>query len=342
MSKIYIQQGFTLVEFMVAIVLGLLITAAATQLFLTGQISLNTQRAMADLQESGNFGLRYISNDIRKSNYGNNNIINDRLANGGIVITTRQTSRFPTVAGPTYTADTIPTNIPDTIPSTVAVPVTSFATNASNVQVSAVPPATGKTNQGSDQLVVQFFAEQAGIDCEGNNYEANRYIIERFFLRSDSNAISNEPNTALALACEAGSYVSDDTTILKNPSTSTAVFGTTAGEILVRRVDHLHFLLGISDDTNTTNFRYISIGQYLALNANPRPRVNSIQVGLLVRSNESIRENGLVSNSQTYKVLDQNVSIKVPTGNPPKYLRTVITQTIALRNGLFSQDTAVM
>lgn len=216
MNKIYIQQGFTLVEFMVAIVLGLLITAAATQLFLTGQISLNTQRAMADLQESGNFGLRYISNDIRKSNYGNNNIINDRLANGGIVITTRQTSRFPAVASPTYTADTIPTNMPDTIPSTVAVPVTSFATKASNVQVSAVPPATGKVNQGSDQLVVQFFAEQAGVDCEGNNYEANRYIVERFFLRSDSNAISNEPNTALALACEAGSYVAGDTTILKS------------------------------------------------------------------------------------------------------------------------------
>ncbi|MEE9885439.1 MULTISPECIES: PilW family protein [Acinetobacter] len=342
MNKIYIQQGFTLIELMITIVLGLLITAAAIQLFLTGQISLNTQRAMADLQESGNFGLRYISNDIRKTNYGNNNIINDRLANGGVVITTRQNARFPAGTGSTYTADTIPTNIPDKVPSTVAVPVTDFATKASNVQVSAVSPATGKVDQGSDQLVVQFFAEQAGVDCEGNNYSANRYIIERFFLRSDSNAITNEPNAALALACEAGSYTSDDTTILKNPSTSKTVFGTTDGEILVRRVDHLHFLLGVSDDTNTANFRYISIGQYLALNAIPRPRITSIQVGILVRSNESIRENGLVSNNQTYKVLDQNVSIKVPTGNPPKYLRTVITQTIALRNGLFSQDTAVM
>ncbi len=38
--------------------------------------------------------------------------------------------------------------------------------------------------------------------------------------------------SALALACEAGSYVDDSvTTILKNPSTSTTVFGTTNGEV---------------------------------------------------------------------------------------------------------------
>ena len=68
-----LQQGFTLVELMVALVLGLLVTAAAIQLFITGQMSLNTQKGMADLQESGNFGLRYITNDLRKTNYGNVN-----------------------------------------------------------------------------------------------------------------------------------------------------------------------------------------------------------------------------------------------------------------------------
>ena len=61
------QHGFTLIELMIAIVLGLLITAAAIQLFITGQISINTQKGMAEIQESGNFGLRYITSDIRRA-----------------------------------------------------------------------------------------------------------------------------------------------------------------------------------------------------------------------------------------------------------------------------------
>lgn len=338
-NKIFIQQGFTLVELMVAIVLGLLITAAAIQLFITGQISFNTQKGMADLQESGNFGLRYITNDIRKTNYGNVNIVNDRLANGGVILTTRHTPLRPAVAT-TFTDANIPVNINisngATPPVGIDIPRTTYATGSSNIQV-------GGVDRGSDQLVIQFYADQAGIDCEGNSYTANRYVIERFFLREDTNAVSGEPNAALALACEAGSYVDDSvTTILKNPSTSTTVFGTTNGEIIIRRVDHVHFLLGISDNANSGNLNYIPIDKYLAINQNPRPRINSIQVGMLVRSNESVNVGTLIANDQIFTVLDQSVTVKVPTGTPPKYLRRVVTQTIALRNALPSHDSAVM
>ena len=342
------QKGFTLVELMVAIALGLLITAAAIQLFITGQVSLNTQQGMADLQESGNFGLRYISNEIRKTNYGNANVVNDRLANGGLVLTTRHTPHFPAIAAPTFSAANIAVNINmmngATPPVAVEIPVTSHATGSSNVQVMDSTTST-RVNQGSDQLVMQFFADRAGIDCEGNTYAANRYVIQRFFLRADANAVSGEPNAALALACEAGSYTdATATTILKNPSTSTVVFGATntGGEIIARRVDHLHFLFGISDNANTGNLRYITIGQYLALNENPRPRINSIQIGMLVRSSESVNVGNLIANDQQFTVLDQVVTVKVPTGTPPKYLRRVVTQTIALRNALPSNDEAVM
>ena len=338
-----LQQGFTVVELMVAIVLGLLITAAAIQLFLTGQLSFSTQKGMADLQESGNFGLRYITSDIRKANYGNVNIVNDRLANGGVVLTTRHTPRRPASAT-TVTDATIPVNINMTNGATPAVainiPLTGYAVSSSNVKITDASGA--QVDQGSDQLVIQFYADSAGFDCEGKQYAANRYVIERFFLRTDSNG-AGEPNTALALACEAGSYVDDTaTTILKNPSTSTTLFGSTDGEIIVRRVDHLHFLFGISNDTNSGNLRYISIEQYLALNQNARPRINSIQIGMLIRSNESLSGGSQISNNQEFTVLDQTVTVKTPTGTPPKYLRRVVTQTIALRNALPSNDTAVM
>lgn len=343
-----LQQGFTLVELMVALVLGLLVTAAAIQLFITGQMSLNTQKGMADLQESGNFGLRYITNDLRKTNYGNVNIVNDRLANGGIVLTTRHTPHFVTSASTTYNATNIPVNIDMMTGATpsvaVEIPVTSYATGSSNVQILSDPdnPDSASIDQASDQLVIQFYADRDGTDCEGNKYLANRYVIERFFLRTDSNAASNEPNAALVLACEAGSYTEGAATILKNPTASTTVFGTTNGEIIVRRVDHLHFLLGISNNANTGDLRYITIHQYLTLDQNPRPRINSIQIGMLVRSNESANANNLINNNQKFSVLDQTVTVKVPMGTPPKYLRRVIIQTIALRNAFTSTDTAVM
>lgn len=340
----FTQQGFTIVELMIAIVLGLLVTAAAIQLFITGQLSFSTQKGMADLQESGNFGLRYITSDIRKTNYGNVNIVNDRLANGGIVLTTRHTPRRPATATAVTDAN-IPVNINMTNGGTPAVginiPLTGYAVGSSNVQIT---DALGvKVDQGSDQLVIQFYADSAGLDCEGNRYAENRYVIERFFLRTDSNAAPGEPNAALALACEAGSYVDDKaTTILKNPSTSTTLFGSTNGEIIVRRVDHLHFLFGISNDGNDGDLRYISLEQYLALDQNARPRINSIQIGMLIRSNENISGSSQILNNQEFAVLDQTVTVKTPTGTPPKYLRRVVTQTIALRNALPSNDTAVM
>ena len=54
MNGFKIQAGFTLIELMVSIVLGLLVTAAAVQLFITGQVSLSMQRALADIQDNAN------------------------------------------------------------------------------------------------------------------------------------------------------------------------------------------------------------------------------------------------------------------------------------------------
>ncbi len=100
-------------------------------------------------------------------------------------------------------------------------------------------------------------------------------------------------------------------------------------------------MLGISDNANSGNLNYIPIDRSLAINQNPRPRINSIQVGMLVRSNESVNVGTLIANDQIFTILDQSVTVKVPTGTPPKYLRRVVTQTIALRNALPSHDSAV-
>lgn len=59
------QQGFSIVELMIALALGSLITLAAVQLFSTNQRTFQLQQGLTDVQEQGRFALDYISRDLR-------------------------------------------------------------------------------------------------------------------------------------------------------------------------------------------------------------------------------------------------------------------------------------
>jgi type IV pilus assembly protein PilW len=59
------QNGFSIVELMIALALGSLITLAAVQLFSTNQRTFQLQQGLTDVQEQGRFALDYISRDLR-------------------------------------------------------------------------------------------------------------------------------------------------------------------------------------------------------------------------------------------------------------------------------------
>jgi type IV pilus assembly protein PilW len=59
------QRGFSLVELMVALLLGTLITAAAVQMFITNQRSFRLQQTMSEVQETGRFAAELISKELR-------------------------------------------------------------------------------------------------------------------------------------------------------------------------------------------------------------------------------------------------------------------------------------
>lgn len=336
------QTGFTLVELMISIVLGLLIVAAAIQLFITGQTSLNMQRSMAEIQDNGNFGLNYLLQDIRKANLDAvQAVVNDRNLYGGIVFT-----GLASYAS-TLTADekkTIAANLPYNLTADKASKalMTRGAgqsigsgnqwTGASNVNGTAGDSSTITT---SDQLVIQYKAVELGTtDCQGNtvtqtDIDNGTYIIQRYFLRKDGTN-----NNDLALACDAGRYTTATITL----PTEISNYGD-AGEIIMRRVDHFHILLGVKEN-NTDEFRYMSVNNYMGNATNdlelatttPRPRIMSIQLGMLVRGAD-ITNDSLVTGTQEYNILDQKVKLTTDAQASGKYLRQVITQTVALRNG---------
>lgn len=363
------HAGFTLIELMIALALGLIIVAAAVMLFLTGQKSYVLQAGMSDLQDNANFGLNYIAKDIRLTNLNTAKAgINDEIQYGGVVLTSSvNATKTPAVPATPTTPAVAPVPLSNLfrtiVGASAGVNVLSRSggiagwAGASNVDLSSGGSLL------SDQLTIQYTPQYVlnnkntvatnddewigGFDCEGRELKfrvenpggglpfGRQMIVQRYFLRADANA-GNEPNQPLALVCEAGFYALADTPAVLQieggaPSEvlNTKVFGAGAGQIIMKRVDHFRVLLGVQNDAS---YRYMSIKDYMAIAAGSRPRILSVQLGALVRSGQPVSQDAIIADDQSFQVLDQLVKVKTPAANAPKYVRQVISQTIALRN----------
>ena len=311
------QVGFTLVELLIAMALGLIIPASSTMLFLTGLKSQALQTGQSGLQDDANFGLNFILKDVRLSNLNTvQSGINDTTAYGGMVFSSSTTGGFNNSNLPIDVAETL---------------LSQSNLNLSNAQ-----------SVRSDQLTIQFLPQYiwddkktattaddrwyGGFDCEGNALEFTRdqgrqMVVQRYFLAVDENAGDTEPNQPLALYCDAGYYA------LEGDPTSITNFGEDP-QIVLKRVDHFRVLYSIQ---NGSNHRYVDANTYLQLDS-PRPRILSVQLGILMRSLQSVGRDNTFSDEQVFQVLDQALQITEPDENAPKYVRQVVTQTIALRN----------
>jgi type IV pilus assembly protein PilW len=64
-----IARGFSLVEMMVAITIGLIILAAVSAVFVSSKRSYSTQDRLARLQENARFAIQFLTRDIRMAGY---------------------------------------------------------------------------------------------------------------------------------------------------------------------------------------------------------------------------------------------------------------------------------
>lgn len=360
------QQGFTLIELMVAISLGLLIVAAASQLLLTGHKSLLMQNSAAEILDNGNFGLNYVTKDVRKANLGASNpVVNDETLSGGLVLAAGNVTPYVEIDAALMTRGdgqvagvgnswTGASNVVDKKSDQLTIQYSPVQEVLTPEQLMADMPADATA---AAALKAKYTAIVVGADCAGksiNLLEVREgvHIVQRYFLRKDATASSGEPNEALALACTASRYTQDAVETEKaidllhkktptNPSTPpftpivlSGLDG--AGQIIMNRVDHFHIVLGVAtgDYDAPTDLRYMTIKDYMDLSSTPKPRVRSVQVGMIVRATGSVGGDGLVSNTPAFTVLEQTAVLKTPSTGAAKYLRQAVTQTIAFRNGL--------
>jgi prepilin-type N-terminal cleavage/methylation domain len=83
-----LQAGFTLVELMIALVLGLLISAAGLSIFLSSQRAFNLHESMGALQQNANFALAVFTQDLRHANLNtaSDQKINNKIVGAGIIL----------------------------------------------------------------------------------------------------------------------------------------------------------------------------------------------------------------------------------------------------------------
>lgn len=313
------SKGFTLIELMVALVIGLLIVGAAMQLFLTGTINYSLQKNLAELQDNGNFGLNYIVKDIKLANLDADlSIINDRNKYSGIVFTSLKSYPSLTPAEKEVQSANLPLTLTD---ATIDI---------TNLSLEKVGPSN--VDKASDQLVIQYKAyDPNGFDCEGNGItqaeiDEGTFIVQRYYLRPDGKS------SDLALVCDAGRYK----TLVATANLPTGITGLgQQSQIIMRRVDYFNVLLGVKQN-NSDQFSYMTLDQYMGADNKldkdgaPRPRIMSIQLGTLVRGYDSISGNDVLPTS--FRVLNTDVTLKSDS-TKEKYVREVVSQTVALRNG---------
>lgn len=324
------QLGFTLIELMISLVLGLLVSAIAINIFFLGQRSSTVQQGMMSLQNSTLFNLGSVINSIRIANLNSSKpFMDDTVLYGGIVLSRN--------------------NISNNVKEDGSL---NFTINDNLLTKSTIGPSN-LDGQSSDQLVVQYKVSTANqYDCEGREVTANDYVVERYFLREDDKP-RNDPNKALVLACKATRYTES------TAKTNTTLSGLTGGgEIIVPRVDHFSVRLGVAfDGANpnctgtsvtigegesrvTTNyepdtkldcFSYMDVDDYMGLSGR-KPQIVSVQLGLLVRSSDSTGANQYFDEDRVFEVLGAKGKL-IADANNHLYLRSVVNQTIAIRNG---------
>lgn len=316
------QGGFTLIELMVALALGLLISAAAVQLFLGGLLTSRMQEANAELQNSGVFGLDYVARDIRLANYMNTAFpnLNEQTPWGGIVLTALD-------------ATGVDANIP--IPAAAPFISEGLLSHSEGETVSTTQnewQGLSNVSVESDQITIQFVAPNAMVNCEGASVQAGDYVIQRYFVRRATATATT--GTDYGLACDANTPTPTGTAPVAKPTAITGFGG--AGELIMPRVDHFTVQLGTKNTVG--NMAYYTINQYRAVAKTARtatpaiepPRIVSVKLAVLVRSMDNTRNND-IDLTQSINILNQNVTL---TDTTTRFARRVYSTAVTFRNGL--------
>lgn len=316
--------GVGLVELMVTLLLGALLTAGVIALFNANRQSFRLQDNLAVAQEAGSFALDFITDDLRIAGYPGdprNRIgvvdyefsLNDRAEtvarrlNGASVNVTFVDDQIATVFEPDrYSSQVDCTG--------VAIPAnTPYAGN--RYWVREVPALLPSRPQPTRELVCQGFAYTAfGATATGVPR-----ILTRVALGAPQALVSGVESFQVLYGV--------DTTFDANPRTNTAGLCPESTELPTQYVTADELLAAFERGRPVTDG---GAAPECALPLSPVAVIRSIRVGLVMRTDADV--DAIVPAGQTYTVLDRTLDAANFPIIADGHVRRVFSTTIALRN----------
>lgn len=325
------EQGFTLIELILALSLGLVISSAAFQVFTHSMNTQKLQRSVSEVQDAAAFGLTSMVKEISHANLGASNSMRQQTAGTGIVLTGSEDSSQLSSAGKPIKVGNL-----RGVSGIESRLLTKNGAGPSNL----IAPVT------SDQLTIQYRTPFDSYDCEGRTVNKGDRVIERYFTRIDNQRVGKESKAqAIVLACDAGSYVlngSQDASDMAINSRSIKGFGDN-GVILINRVDYFSVKLGVQLGQGVT---YMPIDTYLSKrtpNQNMIPfgsnyvydaPIVAIELGIIARSMSTVSEDNSKNRRAIFHLQGEDYQIRQ---TKPHYKRQILQTVVALRNTRLSQ-----
>ncbi|TCM70963.1 prepilin-type N-terminal cleavage/methylation domain-containing protein [Acinetobacter calcoaceticus] len=356
------QQGFSLVELMIALSLGLLIVAAGLSVLMSGHRVLALQVSMDELQHNANLSLGMLTRDLRHTNLNTTSMqqVNNKTKGSGIIFNagnlplsmTQQHQNFWTQEGYTEAATDINSDqltiqyMPEydrlnwnenPVTASLASNIQNPSQNPNqNPSLNLNQPLNQKQGQSNDVYL-------GGYNCEGEKIEFNvqvkdaqaygrKIIVNRYFLKRDPQQHADEPE-GFSLYCQSGYYAEGDREITG--------FKKDGGQQIIKRVDAFKVRFGVKAPNG--QLRYLSINQYNALMSAEKIRSNqfynivSIELNLLIRASTKLGARTTEA-AQRYELAGQTLTLKSNALDAPAYLRQSISQVVALRNSTGAAD----
>ncbi len=339
MNQPHHSKGFSLIELMIAMVLGLMLSAGIFTVFSGNKQSSDLTTTMGDMQENARFALNQLSSDIRMAGFQGCNDINR--------------------GGPTILANDAPTTNLALTASSGSLINTASSWSPDSALGGSVPAQNRNAIAGTHALSLQFGSPasyplsenvgnggvpersadikldiSAGISSEPFNMKAGEYAIISNCIGADLIKISSvsEGATVAVIGHENSMNSDDSLTIdyLANPSTKFMRFnsnvyyvgdtGSTSSDgtaitglykqtlpydatnppiLMVSGVENMRIVFGVRTGTNTLSFQTPDAAGLTASN------IESIRVGLLMVSENEITE---VEDTRTYSLAGQPIT----------------------------------
>jgi len=335
------QGGFTLVELLVGMVVGLFLMAVVVQLFLSNKQAYRLQEQLARAQENGRFALEFISRDLRQADFWGcaqpgtvQNLLDadgDASDNGwdeaGSGFELMEAGNLLGIKGPgggyhVAAAAASVAGLPNSDAFTI-VGATGLPAQVSATMAGVAAPVTIASNpQGiapGDRVIISD-CQVGDIFMVTNDTDGNALTLEHASTAGNDNSSGSLQKTYDATAqvypVQSVTYsvdVSNGVPVLRRSDASNA------NQPVVEGVEKLRILLGEDTTGDGTANRYVTINNVTDLTA-----VVSARIWVMVRTDAEI-------NDAPVPVTFADSPQITPTDNRS---RRVFTSTIFLRNRL--------